>query len=514
MRADLQKRAKIVYQDETNPDKKTPQLGEGGLHTTRIPYHTDTLSYGDLMTDKQQKSQERAQYHKDLMDWFFGLKPKWHVRPAYFAYKTAESQIEWVERIDDQLYRRISRDNVKNALVDQSINSQDPELHLTYRVAGDIMMRIESVLQGSNHIQYHSILIDEPAAYRFQDQDYPCYHVIDFDYVGHPSTYDLDMFWNLFYADLNLYWRGKLEQMVDYDAQRNRSKHFERLLMCIAQLFADNEPVKAMPYIHGPGDAGKTTFLNDIGALFGDSYLPNMQWQNLGTSYGIMNLRGKRLVHVDEAPKGEMSDLHKLVTGASAYLQGRQVYRAPEVFKNSAMIWITSNHAPLIGNESALLARYRPIELGPINETHSIESKERRVRLMREQLPMMIAAGLSLLQDNDCAIPQVTGDEKVTMDEDYFETIDSFINRHFQQNSFCYIERGDLTRFCKRMHFDVKKVVARMQVLFPDAKTDERVRMEGRRPRIIRGVALRNNDEIMYHSIIQSYRIDDLNASQ
>jgi putative DNA primase/helicase len=84
--------------------------------------------------------------------------------------------------------------------------------------------------------------------------------------------------------------------------------------------------------------------------------------------YHWAELRGRRMVWVDELPDGERikENAIKKLTGSSE-ISARSPGEKPFTFQSRAKLWITTNHRPII-TDDAMWRRIRPVPLGNVPE--------------------------------------------------------------------------------------------------------------------------------------------------
>jgi putative DNA primase/helicase len=122
--------------------------------------------------------------------------------------------------------------------------------------------------------------------------------------------------------------------------------------------------------VYGPPGSGKNTFVETIvEALGSEQYagkLPSeilaaSQQNNTSNQYYMAELRGKRMIWVDELPESERLNENQIKTlTGSSNIQGRSPGEKPFTFKAQGKLWITTNHRPMI-NDDAMWRRIRPI---------------------------------------------------------------------------------------------------------------------------------------------------------
>jgi putative DNA primase/helicase len=123
--------------------------------------------------------------------------------------------------------------------------------------------------------------------------------------------------------------------------------------------------------VYGPSGSGKNTFVETIvkamgtdqyaGVLPSDQLAASTGGQNSSNQYYLAELRGKRMIWVDELPESERLNENQVknLTGSST-IQGRSPGEKPFTFKAQGKLWITTNHRPII-NDDAMWRRLRPI---------------------------------------------------------------------------------------------------------------------------------------------------------
>ena len=130
--------------------------------------------------------------------------------------------------------------------------------------------------------------------------------------------------------------------------------------------------------VYGPPGSGKTTFVETIYNALG---MHQYAWkldsavlaagdgnQNRSDEYHMAELRGRRMIWVDELPESERLKENKVkqLTG-SGQIEARSPGGRPFVFQSQGKLWITTNHRPII-TDDAMWRRLRPIPLTNIPE--------------------------------------------------------------------------------------------------------------------------------------------------
>lgn len=129
--------------------------------------------------------------------------------------------------------------------------------------------------------------------------------------------------------------------------------------------------------VYGPPGSGKNTFVETIYEAIGRTeyaWALDSQVLALGDrmsstdEYHMAELRGRRMIWVDELPENERikENQVKKLTG-SGTLQGRSPGEKPITFVSQGKLWVTTNHRPIITDE-AMWRRLRPIPLGNVPE--------------------------------------------------------------------------------------------------------------------------------------------------
>jgi putative DNA primase/helicase len=130
--------------------------------------------------------------------------------------------------------------------------------------------------------------------------------------------------------------------------------------------------------VYGPPGSGKNTFVEALVKAMGtqqyawplDSSILAQGDGNASSTdlYHWAELRGKRLVWVDELPESERlkENSVKKLTGSSE-ISARSPGEKPFTFQSQAKLWVTTNHRPII-NDDAMWRRIRPIPWSHVPE--------------------------------------------------------------------------------------------------------------------------------------------------
>ena len=130
--------------------------------------------------------------------------------------------------------------------------------------------------------------------------------------------------------------------------------------------------------VYGPPGSGKNTFVEAIVKALGtQQYSWPLDSSVLAAGDGAANrsdeyhwaqLRGRRMVWVDELPESERlkENSVKKLTGSSE-ISARSPGEQPFTFQAQAKLWVTTNHRPTI-TDDAMWRRLRPIPLGNVPE--------------------------------------------------------------------------------------------------------------------------------------------------
>jgi putative DNA primase/helicase len=137
--------------------------------------------------------------------------------------------------------------------------------------------------------------------------------------------------------------------------------------------------------VYGPPGSGKNTMVEALVKCMGtqqyawpldSSILAQGDGQTHGSDlYHWAELRGRRMVWVDELPDGERMKENsvKKLTGSSE-ISARSPGEKPFTFQSRAKLWVTTNHRPII-NDDAMWRRIRPIPLNKVPENPDPELK-------------------------------------------------------------------------------------------------------------------------------------------
>jgi putative DNA primase/helicase len=138
--------------------------------------------------------------------------------------------------------------------------------------------------------------------------------------------------------------------------------------------------------VYGPAGSGKNTFVEALVKCMGtnqyawpldSSILAQGDAQSHGSDlYHWAELRGRRMVWVDELPDGERMKENsvKKLTGSSE-ISARSPGEKPFTFQSQAKLWVTTNHRPII-NDDAMWRRLRPIPWLKVPESPDPDLKE------------------------------------------------------------------------------------------------------------------------------------------
>jgi putative DNA primase/helicase len=149
-------------------------------------------------------------------------------------------------------------------------------------------------------------------------------------------------------------------------------------------------PLKRVFVLHGPGNTGKSTFVNTLQHALG-SYAFTLSAQVLfaaasaAVSPHLLRLRDRRMIIAAEAGWQEGNDAIKLLSGNDT-LAARYPYESEVVeFTIKGKIWITTNHRPpVMATDSAVWSRVHVIpfvrEDGRAIETAAARLRDPRVQ--------------------------------------------------------------------------------------------------------------------------------------
>lgn len=164
----------------------------------------------------------------------------------------------------------------------------------------------------------------------------------------------------------------RFEQFLDFST--GGDKEFQDWLQrAVGYTLTGLNNQDALFLVYGPPGSGKTTFVETIvNALGTQQYSWTLDSSVLAAGDGSANrtdeyhmaeLRGRRMIWVDELPESERlkENQVKKMTG-SGTLQGRSPGERPFTFRSQGKLWVTTNHRPII-TDDAMWRRLRPIPL-------------------------------------------------------------------------------------------------------------------------------------------------------
>jgi P4 family phage/plasmid primase-like protien len=178
------------------------------------------------------------------------------------------------------------------------------------------------------------------------------------------------------------------------------------------------QPVKniaAWCILKGEGSNGKSTFLGILSALLGPTLLSTHMAQITNDSHGLAMLPGKLLVIDDDLNQEyRLPDGFLKKVSENKILTANPKFQKPFSFRNTAMIWMCSNHLPMT----------RDLTPGMIRRAHIIEfsrqfsaieaDKTLQQDIIATELPGILAAALRglarLRQRGSFDIPEVVSD--------------------------------------------------------------------------------------------------------
>lgn len=160
------------------------------------------------------------------------------------------------------------------------------------------------------------------------------------------------------------------EQFIDYATGGDKELQ-EWLQRAAGYTLTGLRTQDVMFLVYGPPGSGKNTFVEALVKAMGtqqyawpldSSILAQSDGMSSSTDlYHWAELRGKRMVWVDELPESERlkENSVKKLTGSSE-ISARSPGEKPFTFESQAKLWVTTNHRPII-NDEAMWRRLRPI---------------------------------------------------------------------------------------------------------------------------------------------------------
>lgn len=166
----------------------------------------------------------------------------------------------------------------------------------------------------------------------------------------------------------NVRWEAFLEHVTGGDEE-----YADWLQKAVGYTITGSNKYDIMFLAYGPAGSGKNTFVETVVKALGtqqyawpldSSILAQNDGQANGSDlYHWAQLRGRRMVWVDELPDGERvkENSIKKLTGSSE-ISARSPGEDPFTFQSQAKLWITTNHRPMV-NDDAMWRRIRPIPI-------------------------------------------------------------------------------------------------------------------------------------------------------
>ena len=250
-----------------------------------------------------------------------------------------------------------------------------------------------------------------------------------------PVTYDPDAtcpHWDKFQNDIT----------PDEDVRLYKQKVFAYMLL--------GDPVERKFFVAvGKGANGKTTEHKLIEYIAGD-YGRTTDFDTFttkptgGATPELAALQGARFVAAGEAEPGARfsSSLLKKLTGQDT-IQARALYKAPFEYQPQFVIWMATNHLPVVNdNSEGFWDRCTPIEY-----TVRIEPDKRNVHLiekLRQEasgiLNYLVEGGRAYAETALSPIPKAISDKTKTYREDE-DTVGQFIEACFDKTADGYVTR-------------------------------------------------------------------------
>lgn len=166
----------------------------------------------------------------------------------------------------------------------------------------------------------------------------------------------------------NVRWQGFLDFATSGDKELQ-----DWLQKAVGYSLTGMTNLDVMFLVYGPPGSGKNTFVETVfNALGKNGYawrmdsnvlVANEGKRNSSDEYHMAELRGRRMIWVDELPEGDRlkENQVKQITG-SGTLSARSPGEKPFTFESKGKLWITTNHRPII-TDDAMWRRMRPIPL-------------------------------------------------------------------------------------------------------------------------------------------------------
>lgn len=163
----------------------------------------------------------------------------------------------------------------------------------------------------------------------------------------------------------------------------------------IGSMFDPNADRKQAVVLYGPGDGGKTSFFNMLKALVGERGFAPITEGITSDNFGLWTLIDKRLWIGEEIPaKFYRSSAFKRLTGDAPLLinpKGEKQFSADL----RGMLFVNSNEAPSIPNDSGLLNRLILCRVDPIPPGNML-TKVEVIELLNRELPHFVGYCMEL----------------------------------------------------------------------------------------------------------------------
>lgn len=142
---------------------------------------------------------------------------------------------------------------------------------------------------------------------------------------------------------------GKVFEMFLQQVTGGNQKYYLRLQELFGYVISEIRDVKAIPFLLGPKDSGKSVVLRLLEHLVGQDFFTNLSFEELNQPNFLCQLFGKKLNacgEISEIPLNRL-DVFKKLSGGD-YVMARFLYSQAFKFVNKAVLLFAANHLPTI----------------------------------------------------------------------------------------------------------------------------------------------------------------------
>lgn len=244
-------------------------------------------------------------------------------------------------------------------------------------------------------------------------------------------------------SQLGTFMRTLKRNMLDYNAESDKSEHFKRLLIFVGFLHMSTDSPKEVLVWHGEGNDGKSTFIEFLGSQMGAAAILNADPNSIQSDLGKAALFGKRLVHFEEPTHGKLitSDLKRIA--GSTVLRARKLYQDYIEFANTAMLCFTTNHFPEIDGKTASKSRLLVIQSKSVCKSEKMTPQESRKDLT-DNWEKIVKLGCQMYKENKYRLLEMRDEEFDESVSDFYAKVDGWLLKNFAATRGAFMPKSTI----------------------------------------------------------------------